>query len=145
MFTLALFVSGAAMASACTNLLVTPGAAADGSAILAYSADDMSLFGSLDLRPAADHAPGSVRQMYDWDGQYWTGTIPEVPHTLNVVGNVNELGVIITETTFGGASSLDGHLKGNIVSVVVYFGTTLPLSPTKLHSLSKHHRRAMAT
>ena len=128
MLTLALLVCGAVTASACSNLLVTPGASADGSAILSYTADDMSLFGSLDLRPAADHAPGSVRECWDWDGQYWTGTIPEVPHTLNVVGNVNEVGVIITETTFGGAGSLDGHLKGNIVSTIGRFHHTFALS-----------------
>ncbi len=126
MLTLALLVSGAAMAGACTNLLVTPGASADGSSILAYSADDMGLFGSLDLRPAADHAPGSVRSCWDWDEQFYLGTIPEVAHTLNVVGNVNEVGVIITETTFGGLGNLDGHLKGNIVSCVTCWCTPLP-------------------
>ncbi len=52
----------AASASACSNLLVSKGASADGSTILAYNADDMGLFGSLDLRPAADHAPGAMRQ-----------------------------------------------------------------------------------
>ena len=49
---------------ACSNLLISKGASADGSVIMSYTADDDSLFGSLDLRPAADHAPGSVRQMW---------------------------------------------------------------------------------
>ncbi len=30
-------------------------------------------------------------------------------HTYNVVGNVNENGVILIETTFGGLADLDGH------------------------------------
>jgi hypothetical protein len=54
----------AALASACSNLLVSPGASADGSSMLSYNSDDVSLFGSLDLRLAADHAPGSMRQMW---------------------------------------------------------------------------------
>ena len=53
-----------ASASACTNLLVSKGASADGSTILAYNADDMGLFGSLDLRLAADHAPGALRPIW---------------------------------------------------------------------------------
>ena len=83
----------AALAAACSNLLVSPGASADGSSMLAYNSDDVSLFGSLDLRLAADHAPGSTRAVWDWDGQYYTGEIPQVPHTYNVVGNSNEWGV----------------------------------------------------
>ena len=35
------------LASACSNLLVTPGASADGSAIIAYNADDSMLFGGV--------------------------------------------------------------------------------------------------
>ena len=57
--------SAALAASACSNLLISKGASADGSSILAYTADDMSLFGSLDLRPAADHAPGALRDIWD--------------------------------------------------------------------------------
>lgn len=102
--------------AACSNILVSKGASADGSTILAYNADDMGLFGSLDLRPAADHPAGTQRQVWDWDGQYYTGQIPEVNHTFNVVGNINENGVVITETTFGGRSDLDGHGTGALMS-----------------------------
>ena len=105
-------LSLAATGHACSNLLISKGASADGSVIMGYTADDTGLFGSLDLRPAADHAPGAVRQMWDWDDQMYTGTIPEVPHTLNVVGNVNEAGVIITETTFGGRADRGGRPGG---------------------------------
>ena len=38
----------------------------------------------------------------DWDGSFFIGTIPEVSHTFNVVGNTNEHGLTIGETTWGG-------------------------------------------
>ena len=125
-----------AAALACSNLLVSPGASADGSSMLAYNSDDVSLFGSLDLRLAADHAPGDVRQMWDWDGQYYTGAIPQVPHTYNVVGNSNEWGVIITETTFGGRGDLDGHNTGAEISYGDMIWTTLERSKTAREAIA---------
>lgn len=112
-------------ASACSNILVSKGASADASVMLAYNADDMTLFGSIDLRPSADHAPGAMRAVWDWDSQLHTGQIPEVPHTLNVVSNVNEFGVILTETTFGGRADLDGTDTGAIMSYGDLMWTTL--------------------
>jgi len=132
----AALASCAALAAACSNLLVSPGASADGSSMLAYNSDDVGLFGSLDLRLAADHAPGSMRQMWDWDGQYWTGAIPQVPHTYNVVGNSNEWGVIITETTFGGRSDLDGHSTGAEISYGDMIWTTLERSKTAREAIA---------
>jgi dipeptidase len=104
-----LLASASAAAFACSNLLVSKGATADGSTILAYNADDVGLFGSIDLRPAATHAPGSVRAVWDWDSQLYTGQIPQVNATYNVVGNTNEYGVIITETTFGARQAQRFH------------------------------------
>ena len=124
----ALAAAGIAGAVACSNLLVSPGASADGSSMLAYNSDDVSLFGSLDLRLAANHAPGDQRQVWDWDDQHWTGMIPQPPHTFNVVGNSNEWGVIITETTFGGRSDLDGHNTGAVMSYGDLIWTTLERS-----------------
>ena len=43
------------------------------------------------------------------------GEIPEAAETFNVVGNVNEHGLIITESTFGGLVELSGtRLTGKI-------------------------------
>ena len=95
----ALFSLG--LASACSNLLISREATTEGATIMTYNADDDSLFGSIDLRPANANPP-ATRPIWDWDSQIYLGTIPEVARTLNVVGNVNEKGLIMTETTFGG-------------------------------------------
>ena len=93
-------------ANACTNFLITKGASADGSCMISYAADSHVLYGELYHYPAADHAPGSMRDIYDWDGGAFLGQIPEVAHTYNVVGNMNEWQVAIGETTYGGLESL---------------------------------------
>lgn len=43
-----------------------------------------------------------MRKVVDWDSGVYLGLIPEAPQTYNVIGNVNEHGLAITETTFGG-------------------------------------------
>ena len=93
-------------ANACTNFLITKGASADGSCMISYAADSHVLYGELYHYPAADHAPGSMRDVYDWDGGAYLGQIPEVGHTYNVVGNMNEWQVAIGETTYGGIEAL---------------------------------------
>jgi dipeptidase len=92
--------------SGCSNLIVSPGASKDKSSIIAYNADSGGLYGSLYHYPAADHPAGTMRDVYDWDTGRFLGQIEEAAHTYNVVGNVNEYGVIIGETTFGGLSAL---------------------------------------
>ena len=97
-------------ANACTNFLITKGASADGSCMISYAADSHVLYGELYHFPAGDHAPGTMRDVYDWDGGAYLGQIPEVAHTYNVVGNMNEWQVAIGETTFGGIEALyDGQ------------------------------------
>ena len=93
-------------ANACTNFLITKGASADGSCMISYAADSHVLYGELYHYPAADHAPGTMRDVYDWDGGAYLGQIPEVAHTYNVVGNMNEWQVAIGETTYGGSEAL---------------------------------------
>ena len=51
---LALALSGGA--AGCSNLLITPGATVDGSAMLSYNADSGTLYGSLYHYAAATHA-----------------------------------------------------------------------------------------
>lgn len=93
-------------ASACTNFLITKGASADGSCMISYAADSHVLYGELYHYPAADYPEGAMRDIYDWDGGMYRGRIPEVAHTYNVVGNMNEWQVAIGETTYGGLESL---------------------------------------
>ena len=97
-------------ANACTNFLITKGASTDGSCMISYAADSHVLYGELYHYPAADHKPGEMRDVYDWDGGAFLGQIPEVAHTYNVVGNMNEHQVAIGETTYGGIEALyDGQ------------------------------------
>ena len=91
---------------ACTNFLVGKDASADGSTIISYAADSYTLYGFLRYRPAADHPEGAMREVTDWDTGRPQGQIPEVAHTYNVVGNMNEHQLTIGETTWGGREEL---------------------------------------
>ncbi len=93
---------------ACTSLIATPGASADGSSMITYAADSHTLYGELYHQPAADHAPGAMRKVVDWDSGRLLGKIPEVPHTYATIGNMNEHGLTIAESTWGGRAELEG-------------------------------------
>lgn len=91
---------------ACTGLLVGKKASIDGSTMISYAADSHTLYGALYYKPAADHQPGDVRKIVDWDTSKPLGEIAEVAHTYAVVGNMNEHQLSITESTFGGREEL---------------------------------------
>lgn len=93
-------------ANACTNLLVGKKASVNGSTMISYNADSHCLYGELYYTPAADHAPGAMRQIIDWDSQKPLGQIPQISHTYRVVGNVNEYQVTVAESTWGGDLAL---------------------------------------
>eukprot|EP00928_Gymnodinium_smaydae_P089633 TRINITY_DN73563_c0_g1_i1.p1 TRINITY_DN73563_c0_g1~~TRINITY_DN73563_c0_g1_i1.p1 ORF type:complete len:608 (+),score=81.23 TRINITY_DN73563_c0_g1_i1:40-1824(+) len=93
---------------ACTNLIVTAGASADGSTLFSYTADSGALYGTLGHFAAAKHAPGATRKIWDWDSGVFLGAIEEASETYNVIGNLNEHGLAIGETTFGGNTTLAG-------------------------------------
>jgi len=97
--------------SACTNFLFTRGATTDGSTMITYAADSHELYGELYFTPAADHLPGEMMDIYEWDTGNYLGQIPQVPHTFQVVGFMNEHQVSIGETTFGGRKELQ-HSEG---------------------------------
>mgnify|MGYP000157577182 CR=1 FL=1 len=65
-------------------------ASADGSVLCSYSADDYGMFQNLCHYPAAKHAKGTMRKVFDWDTNKYHGEIPEAPETYNVIGNINE-------------------------------------------------------
>lgn len=91
---------------ACTNIIVTKGASADGSVLVSYAADSHYLYGELYYQGARDWKEGSMLKVYEWDTQMYLGSIPQVGHTYQTVGNMNENQVIITETTWGGREEL---------------------------------------
>ena len=92
---------------ACTNFLVGKDASVDGSTMVSYAADSYALYGFLHHSPAADYAEGAMREVKDWDTGKSLCTIPQVAHTYNVVGNMNEHQLTIGETTWGGRPELE--------------------------------------
>ncbi|MCF0173561.1 MAG: C69 family dipeptidase [Bacteroidales bacterium] len=94
-------------AEACSNVLVTKGASADGSCMVTYSADSHQLYGELYYKPAADWKSGAMLEVRNWDEGHLMGYIPQAAHTYQTVGNMNQHQLIITETTFGGRHELE--------------------------------------
>jgi dipeptidase len=94
-------------ARACTSFLVARGASSDGSTMITYAADSHELFGDLNVTPARRHAPGTMRDIYDWDEGTFLGRIPEAAETYAVVGHINSYQVAISETTWGGREELE--------------------------------------
>ena len=107
---LSLIVSAACLlplkAAACSNVIVSGGASADGSCMVSYAADSHSLFGELYFRPAARHKAGSLLEVIEWDTGRRLGAIKQVERTFQTVGNQNEHQLIIGETTWGGRPEL---------------------------------------
>ena len=93
-------------AEACSNFIVGKKASADGSVMCSYSADDYGMFQNLCHYPAAKHAKGEMRKIFDWDSNKYYGEIPEAAETYNVIGNINEWQVTIGETTYGGREEM---------------------------------------
>jgi dipeptidase len=92
-------------AQACTSLLVTKGASADGSVQITYTCDSAGLYAKLEILPAADHRPGATIDLGP------LGKIPQVAHTYKVLGVeglglMNEHQLAMSETTFGGRKEL---------------------------------------
>jgi dipeptidase len=112
---LSLFYSPRLLVEACTDILVTPGASVDGSAIIAYNADSPTLYGVLYHYPPSKNTPGTERHVYDWDSGVYLGKIEEAEETYNVIGNSNEHGLVIGESTFGGVSVLAWNQTGAII------------------------------
>jgi dipeptidase len=89
--------------------MVSKGASVDGSTMIGYNADSHVLFGTLYHYPRSSHPPGAKRKIFEWDTGKYLGEIPEVSLTYNVIGNMNEWGLAIGETTFGGLEALQAQ------------------------------------
>jgi len=112
-----------AAAFACTNFLVTPEASADGSAMISYAADSAALFGALYNNVHAKHQAGEKVQIYDWDTGHYLGEIDQVEETYTTIGNTNEYGLAIGETTYGGVEALQEQKDG-----IVDYGSLIYLA-----------------
>lgn len=99
-----MMLAAAPPSEACTNILVTKGASADGSVMITYACDGR-FHPRLRNQPAEDHEPGSELEIRNWSGEV-LGSIPQVPHTNAVVGLMNEYQVAISETTTTGREEL---------------------------------------
>jgi dipeptidase len=74
--------------------------------MVSYAADSHIRYGELYWRPAADWPQGSMVTLYDRGTAKPMGEIPQVPHTYQVIGFMNEHQVAIGETTFDGRPEL---------------------------------------
>jgi dipeptidase len=66
----------------------------------------------------------------------YLGEIPESPFTYNVAGNVNEYGLVIGESTFGGLTELAGSKRTGIVDYGSLIYLTLQRSRTAREAIS---------
>ncbi len=103
---LLVFLLDAPVSRACTNVLVSRGASADGSVMTSWTYDVAGFAKPLYYYSGGEYASGDSLELFGFrDGEY-LGTIHQVPRTYKVVGNMNEKQVSITETTFTGRSEL---------------------------------------
>jgi dipeptidase len=91
-------------AHACTNLIVTKGASADGSVMITYTCDG-EFHPHLRNEPAADHESDEYLDIKDWGGNV-LGRVKQIAHTYAVMYLMNEHQVAIGETTFTGREEL---------------------------------------
>ena len=108
-----LLMMAADHAMACTNFIVGKDASADGSVFVTYNADSYGMYGNMYRHVGGMHAKDEKRPVFDWDTNKFLGTIDQASRTYNVVGQMNENQVTITETTFGGREEL-ADPKGGI-------------------------------
>ncbi|MDR0390367.1 MAG: C69 family dipeptidase [Planctomycetaceae bacterium] len=107
---------------ACTNILVSKGASADGSVAITYTADSAGFFPQLSIFPAKDHEPNTTITVPE-NEFHPEIKIKQAPHTHQIIGVIweagtshgdhfprqgciNEFQLAIAETTFGGHEDL---------------------------------------
>jgi len=91
---------------ACTNFLITKGASKDGSTMITYAADSYGMYGELYHWAPAVYPEGTKLKIFEWDTGKYLGKIDQSKETYNVIGNMNEWQLAISETTFGGRKEL---------------------------------------
>ncbi len=97
---------------ACTNILVSKGASADGSVMITYSADSGGSLAHLLHLPAADHKVGELVEPLNWEQRYSGCQVKQVAHTYSVFNLMNEHQLTLGETTYGGREELHNEHVG---------------------------------
>lgn len=132
----------AASALACTGLIAAPGATADGSTLVTYAADSHTLYGELYHKTGTTHAKGEMRDVVEWDTGRRLGQIPEVPFTYTRIGNMNENGVAVVESTWGGREELAGSGMidyGSLIYIALERSRTAREALKTMTDLVKHY------
>jgi dipeptidase len=108
---------------ACTSVLVSRGASADGSVLISWTYDVAGFMSPLHFYPGGEYAEGDSLDVYGFREKEFLGRIAQVPRTYKIVGNMNEHQVSIGETTFTGRSELhsgEGVLDyGNLIYITL--------------------------
>ena len=130
-------------AHCCSNVIVSGSASADGFPMIGYNADSAALHGAISHWPAAKHAPGTMREIYSWDLGWKLGEIPEAATTYNVIGNANDQGLVIGETTLGGLTELSNVGKDARNGTILDYGqliyVTLQRAATAREAIATMH------
>ena len=114
-------ILGWSYGEACTNFICSRGASADGSTMITYVADSHTRYGQLRYHKGGDHQLGETVRLYNYGSLKFQIEIPQVAHTYNVVGFINECQLAIGETTWGGISPLDtGNAQGIDYGNLIY-------------------------
>lgn len=103
--------------------------------MITYSADSHVLYGELYHWPGGTWPAGSMIEVYDWDSGKFLGKIPQAAQTYNVVGNMNEHQLAISETTFGGRAELH-HQEGAIIDYGSLIYITLQRAKTAREAIA---------
>ena len=120
-FTISLFMLPGLVpsAQACTNILVSKGASADGSVMITYSADSGGSLAHLFYLPAADHEEGEWVEVNTWERHPNPTKVKQVAHTYAVYNLMNEHQLTIGETTNGGREELHNNKEGLLYSELI--------------------------
>ena len=111
---LSFIIATAFRSTACTNFICSRGASIDGSTMITYAADSHTRYGQLRYHRGGDHAAGEMVRLFNYGSLRFQIEIPQVAHTYNVAGFINEHQFAMGETTWGGISPLD---KGNATGI----------------------------
>jgi dipeptidase len=116
---------GLPLVFACSNILVTPGASADGTAMVGDNDDASSRHGLVTHFDAGDWPAGTKRPVYDFESSRYLGEIDQPEKTFSTISHANEKGVVIAETTQGGLRALSQRGKDYRNGTVLDYGSLI--------------------